>query len=98
MGLRPTAYIGTAKPSDDSVEPTGDPFMKTQAPTTTQVILTDKLPAWHFEPYGKSGAVACYPPKSPCVASFDELNKHAWISSVCGALYVVTTLRNPVAL
>lgn len=57
--------------------------------------LSAALPAWHFEPYGTSGAVACFPPHAEggtCATAFHQLSRLAPISSVCGPLYVVTQL------
>lgn len=60
------------------------------------------LPAWHFEPYGSRGAIACFPPQGTGHEAFEQLYPHAVISSVCGPMYVVTQLRvaafQPVAL
>lgn len=57
-------------------------------------ILGQSLPNWTFQPYGQQGAVACYPPEPPNADAFNRLSALAPISSVCGPLYVVTTLRN----
>lgn len=68
--------------------------MHTQIHTPIQAQLSAALPHWHFEPYGTRGAVACFPPNGPSLEAWRELEPHAFISSVCGPLYVVTTLRN----
>jgi hypothetical protein len=57
-------------------------------------VLGQSLPGWHFQPYGKDGAVACYPPSPPNADAFNRLSALAPITSVCGPLYVVTGLRN----
>lgn len=64
--------------------------------------LKAKLQGWHFEPYGKEGAIACFPPppKSHGVRAdaYRELSAIAPIESVCGPFYVVTQLRNQAKL
>lgn len=55
--------------------------------------LRRRMPDWNFQPYGKHRAVACYPPIQPCAQAFDDLNRWAPVSSLCGVLYVVTQLR-----
>jgi len=56
-------------------------------------VLGQSLPDWTFQPYGKDGAVACYPPMPPNADAFNRLSSLAPITSVCGPLYVVTGLR-----
>ncbi len=56
-------------------------------------VLSAALPAWHFNPYGPNGAVACYPPDHPSLARWDELSAVARIQAVCGPLYVVSSLH-----
>lgn len=58
--------------------------------------LFASLPHWHFEPYGTRGAVACFPPDAPSPHRWNELARHAPITSVCGPLYVVTRLRQSI--
>lgn len=55
--------------------------------------LKQKLPHWHFEPIGTRGIVACFPPTHPSPDTWLELQAHAYISAVCGPLYLVTTLK-----
>lgn len=56
--------------------------------------LRVSLYTWHFEFYGTTGAIACYPPNPPDAYYFGQLNAMAPITSVCGPFYVVTRLRH----
>lgn len=59
--------------------------------------LSASLPEWHFEPYGLSCHVACFPPRGYTgFKAWQELAGVAYIESVCGPLYVVSSLRSPV--
>lgn len=53
--------------------------------------LQSQLAGWHFAPYGNGGAVACYPPQyGQRGERYNELNRIAPITAVCGPLYVVS--------
>lgn len=51
------------------------------------------LPHWRFEPYGRTGAVACYPPHGTNPDAYSELSTVAFIDGVCGPIYTVYSLR-----
>jgi hypothetical protein len=71
--------------------------MSEENPNSLSETLSAALPGWHFQPYGKDGAIACFPSggRGPDAKRFEELSAIAVISSVCGSFYVVTNLRKP---
>lgn len=54
--------------------------------------LKSGLPNWHFEQYGKSESVACFPPGGPNRDNYIALKAFAFIE-VYGPIYVVTNLK-----